>query len=302
MEALISVVIPTYNHAHFIRRAIQSVLDQTYTNWEILVVDNHSSDNTEGVIKNLNDGRIQLLKIHNSGVIGMSRNMGILKAKGDWIAFLDSDDCWYPNKLDIVMKVACQDNKYDVLSTHEMMVDKKTGLKTILRHGPFQENFYKVLLTEGNRLSPSATLIRHSFLKQHKLLFNESKNYIAVEDYDLWLHLALKGARFKFIDSVQGEYTIHSGNNSAQLLRQIKNVETLLHHHVFKLQKFNKNSQQLWDQFRPMLNAEKIKQLLSDGDFFQACLIILNVLFSHPFQFISYIYNKIIRKKRAKNY
>lgn len=302
MEALISVVIPTYNHAHFIRRAIQSVLDQTYTNWEILVVDNHSSDNTEEVIKSLNDGRIQLLKIHNSGVIGMSRNMGILKAKGDWIAFLDSDDCWYPNKLDIVMKVACQDNKYDVFSTHEMMVDNKTGLKTILRHGPFQENFYKVLLTEGNRLSPSATLIRHGFLKQHKLLFNESKNYIAVEDYDLWLNLALKGARFKFIDSVQGEYTIHSGNNSAQLLRQIKNVETLLHHHVFKLQTFNKNSQQLWDQFRPMLNVQKIKQLLSDGDFFQACLIILNSLFSHPFQFISYIYNKIIREERSKNY
>lgn len=295
MEALISVVIPTYNHAHFIRRAIQSVLDQTYTNWEILVVDNHSSDNTEEVIKSLNDGRIQLLKIHNSGVIGMSRNMGILKAKGEWIAFLDSDDCWYPNKLDIVMKVACQDNKYDVFSTHEMMVDNKTGLKNILRHGPFQENFYKVLLTEGNRLSPSATLIRHGFLKQHKLLFNESKNYIAVEDYDLWLHLALKGARFKFIDSVQGEYTIHSGNNSAQLLRQIKNFETLLHHHVFKLQEFNKNSQQLWDQFRPMLNVQKIKQLLSDGDFYQACLIILNALFSHPIQFLSYIYNKIIR-------
>lgn len=295
MEALISVVIPTYNHAHFIRRAIQSVLDQTYTNWEILIVDNHSSDNTEEVIKSLNDGRIQLLKIHNSGVIGMSRNMGILKAKGDWIAFLDSDDCWYPNKLDIVMKVACQDNKYDVFSTHEMMVDNKTGLKTILRHGPFQENFYKVLLMEGNRLSPSATLIRHGFLKQYKLLFNESKNYIAVEDYDLWLHLALKGAKFKFIDSVQGECTIHSGNNSAQLLRQITNFETLLHDHVFKLQKFNKNSQQLWDQFRPMLNVQKIKQLWNDADFFQACLIIVNALFSYPFQFVSYIYNKIIR-------
>jgi len=295
VEALISVVIPTYNHAHFIRRAIQSVLDQTYTNWEILIVDNHSSDNTEEVIKSLNDGRIQLLKIHNSGVIGMSRNMGILKAKGDWIAFLDSDDCWYPNKLDIVMKVACQDNKYDVFSTHEMMVDNKTGLKTILRHGPFQENFYKVLLMEGNRLSPSATLIRHGFLKQYKLLFNESKNYIAVEDYDLWLHLALKGAKFKFIDSVQGECTIHSGNNSAQLLRQITNFETLLHDHVFKLQKFNKNSQQLWDQFRPMLNVQKIKQLWNDADFFQACLIIVNALFSYPFQFVSYIYNKIIR-------
>ena len=295
MDTLISVVIPTYNHAHFIRRAIQSVLDQTYTNWEILVVDNHSTDNTEEVIKSLNDGRIQLLKINNFGVIGMSRNVGIKKAKGNWIAFLDSDDCWYPNKLETVMKVACQDDNYDVFSTHEMMVDNKTGAKNILRHGPFQKNFYEVLLVEGNRLSPSATLIRHSFLKQHKLLFNESKNYIAVEDYDLWLHLALKGARFKFIDSVQGEYTIHSGNNSAQLLRQIKNFETLLHHHTFKIQKFNKNSQQLWDQFRPMLTVQKIKQLWSDGDFFQAFLIILSALFSHPIEFRSYIYKKIIR-------
>ena len=103
MDLLIAVVIPTYNHAHFIGRAIQSVLDQTYTNWEILVVDNHSTDNTEEVIKSLNDGRIQLLKIHNSGVIGMSRNMGILKAKGDWIFLIDADD-YFISDIGIILK------------------------------------------------------------------------------------------------------------------------------------------------------------------------------------------------------
>ncbi len=100
-SSLVSVVIPTYNHARFLGRALQSVLDQTYTNWEAIVVDNHSQDNTDEVVQRFACGRFTLLKIHNNGVIAASRNMGIRAAKGEWIAFLDSDDWWKPNKLQV---------------------------------------------------------------------------------------------------------------------------------------------------------------------------------------------------------
>src|SRR5450759_2358523 len=97
---LVSVVIPTYNHARFLGRALQSVLDQTYTNWEAIVVDNHSQDHTGEVVEAFADPRITLLKVHNGGVIATSRNMGIRRARGEWIAFLDSDDWWAANKLE----------------------------------------------------------------------------------------------------------------------------------------------------------------------------------------------------------
>ena len=89
---LVSVVIPTYNHARYLARALQSVLDQTYTNWEAIVIDNHSTDNTDEVMASFADSRITLLKIHNNGVIAASRNIGIRAANSEWITFLDSDD------------------------------------------------------------------------------------------------------------------------------------------------------------------------------------------------------------------
>jgi len=99
-KSLVSVVIPTYNHARFLGRALQSVLDQTHFKWEVIVVDNYSTDNTDEVMAKFSDSRIRHLKIHNKGVIAVSRNMGVREAKGEWVAFLDSDDWWTKTKLE----------------------------------------------------------------------------------------------------------------------------------------------------------------------------------------------------------
>ena len=94
---LVSVIIPTYNQAHYLVRALQSVLDQTYINWEAIVIDNYSTDNTDEVMADFADPSVTYLKIHNNGVIAASRNEGIRAAKGEWVAFLDSDDWWEKN-------------------------------------------------------------------------------------------------------------------------------------------------------------------------------------------------------------
>ena len=98
---IVSIVIPTYNHAKFIGKALESVIDQTYKNWEAIVIDNNSTDDTDKVINQYNDPRIKYLKINNDGVIAKSRNLGIKEAKGEWIAFLDSDDWWTKDKLEV---------------------------------------------------------------------------------------------------------------------------------------------------------------------------------------------------------
>ena len=293
MNPLITVIIPTYNHAHFLGRAIKSVLDQTYTNWEIIVIDNHSTDNTDNLIKSFNQSRIKLLKIHNDGVIGMSRNKGILNANGEWIAFLDSDDFWYPGKLKIIMNEAFADKGYDVFSTNELMVDSKKGISHVLNHGPYEENFYAALLIKGNRLSPSATVVRNEFLKNYNILFNESKEFIAVEDYDFWLQLAIKNAKFYFIDNIQGEFLIHESNNSGQLLRYRKNLEHLLRKHVFKVQKFNAEPEKLWKQLVPRLHVEKVRQLYNEGKILDVMKTIFRLIFFNPIGVIKIIYFKL---------
>ena len=81
MKKLVSVVIPSFNHGHFIEKTIQSVLDQTYKNWEIIIVDNNSNDNTNEIIKNFNNDKIKLFKINNNGIIALSRKQRYFRIK-----------------------------------------------------------------------------------------------------------------------------------------------------------------------------------------------------------------------------
>lgn len=99
-EILISIIVPTYNRAHLIGETIQSVIDQTYKHWELIIVDDGSTDETKKIVDEFNDERIQYLSIEHCGVLGKVRNRGINSSKGDHIAFLDSDDLWLPHKLD----------------------------------------------------------------------------------------------------------------------------------------------------------------------------------------------------------
>ena len=94
-----SVVIPTYNNKDYLKKAIQSVLNQSFKEYEIIVVDNFSSDGTEKLISNMNEKKITFVKNNNNGVIARSRNLGNKSIKIKMGSFLDSDDAWYPDRL-----------------------------------------------------------------------------------------------------------------------------------------------------------------------------------------------------------
>ena len=99
MNELISIIIPTFNHAQYLERCLKSIENQTIRNYEIIIVDNHSTDNTKTIVDNFKYLPIKYLLIHNNGVYAKSRNLGIKNSSGDIIAFLDSDDWWKENKL-----------------------------------------------------------------------------------------------------------------------------------------------------------------------------------------------------------
>jgi glycosyltransferase involved in cell wall biosynthesis len=99
-KKLVSIIVPTYNRADLIGETIQSVIDQTYKNWELIIVDDGSTDDSKNYITKFNDERIVYYAIEHCGILGKVRNVGISHAKGDYIAFLDSDDLWLPQKLE----------------------------------------------------------------------------------------------------------------------------------------------------------------------------------------------------------
>lgn len=294
-QPLVSVVIPTYNHAHFLGRALQSVLDQTYPNWEAIVIDNHSVDNTDQVIQSFNDPRVTTLKIHNNGIIAASRNAGIRAAKGDWIAFLDSDDLWYPQKLHTALKGISEDTTVDVCSTDEFLVSELTGNRTLLEYGPCSSSLYKELLVEGNRFSPSAALVRHDFLSRMGIGFRENKEFVTAEDYDLWMLLARAGAKFKCIRSVQGEYRIHANNSSGQIEKHSQNAANVIRDHVYRLQTFEANKDRLWRSINARLLVTRSKNLILEKQFIAGFGALASACRSSLSSTVGYVFSRFLK-------
>ena len=285
---LFSVIIPTFNNSRFLKLAIESVLSQTYTNFEILIINNNSTDDTSRIISSFNDFRISEFKINNSGVIAKSRNMGIRLSKGEWICFLDSDDKWYKSRLETILKNIQKYFKFDVFTTNEFKTFINSSKKKKLFYGPLLSNKYKSLLLYGNRLSTSATVVRKDFLKKNKILFDETISYITVEDYDLWLKLALRNAKFKFINKFEGEYLIHNNNSSGKFELHNNNLNNLLKNHVYKIQEFSTNKNKLWTNIyscREFIKLIKSKNILKINNIQE----ILIVFFKAPFFIIKYI-------------
>ena len=254
-----SVVLPNYNHGKFLKQAIDSVLNQSYNNWELLIIDNHSSDNSDKIISSYDDPRIKSFKIKNDGVIAKSRNYGIKNSKADWIAFLDSDDIWYENKLSTLINLT--DKGFDIICSNEYQNKIYESKKTPNYYNLETKKFYNELLIFGNKLSTSSTIVSNSFLKKKKLLFNESKDLITVEDYDFWLNIALKNGNFGFCEDFLGEYRIHGKNLSVNFDYHFKNLKNLTKLHVFEIQNFS-NSQDLWEIIEPRLNSIRISYYL----------------------------------------
>jgi len=243
-----SVIVPTYNRAHILSRSIGSVLSQTFEDFELIIVDNGSTDNTQGWLQeNYQDKRIVYFYQEGSGTPASPRNTGISIAKGKWVCFLDSDDKWDKDKLYALFSTIKVDDAIDVICHNEYKYNEMDdSIGSMLKYGPATSNMYKDMLYFGNRLSTSATSIKAKFLKDKQLKFNESTDLSMVEDYDLWLNLARKGAYFVFLSTPLGFYTVGDSNmisNSALFCRNLRNLLKL---HVFEIQQFSNNKSKLW--------------------------------------------------------
>lgn len=182
---LVSIIMPAYNCEKYITEAIVSVINQSYTDWELIVIDDCSQDSTVDKVKKLAslDTRINLYRNERNIGVSKTRNKGIALATGQWIAFLDSDDCWTPDKLQKQMRLAADNrNKTEFIFTASCFMDENGRLfKWVM---PVPETVtYKDLL-KHNVISCSSVLISKQCLGNHRMVGDSIH-----EDFALWLSI-----------------------------------------------------------------------------------------------------------------
>ena len=180
-----SIVIPSYNRATKIPGAIRSILAQSFKDFEIIVIDDGSSDNTEAVVQSFNRANIHYLKTDNFGV-AHARNQGILKAKGQYVGFLDSDDLFEPEHLQTAYDFIQAKHEPEVVHLNFAWgnADKKQSQKNKLPQN-LPDDLFKRCSMHVNCL-----FIRNDIAKKH--LFNEARALVSAEDWDLFIKLAIR--------------------------------------------------------------------------------------------------------------
>lgn len=186
MQPVLTIIIPTYNRADFLRESIHSVLSQTFADYELIVVDDGSSDHTEEVVREF--PRIRYVACSENSGVSHARNLGIKLARGRYVCFLDSDDLWIKNKLEVQIRWMEAHADCQVCYTDEIWIRKGVRVNPMNKHRKYSGDIFSHSLSLCI-VSPSSVLMRSSLFDEVGL-FDEGLP--ACEDYDLWLRISLK--------------------------------------------------------------------------------------------------------------
>jgi glycosyltransferase involved in cell wall biosynthesis len=193
------------------------VLCQTYSNLEIIIVDNYSTDNTDEVLVKFDDSRIKIYKNNNYGSIAVSRNLAVNKSSGEWVAFLDSDDWWKENKLE---KCAHNFQLGIDLIYHDLIIVDETidrSQSMSIKSRKLEKPVFKDLIIKGNTIATSSVVVRKTILNKVNGM-NESEEMFGIEDFNTWLKISQNTEGFKHIPENLGFYRMH--NNNASLAKK----------------------------------------------------------------------------------
>lgn len=232
MSPLVSIIIPCYNAERFIGETIQSVINQTYTNWELIVINDGATDSSESIIQPfLNDFRIHYFKKKNEGV-SVARNTGIEKAKGEYIAFLDADDIWYPNNLKIKIEFLVNNPNFSWVYSDLGAINENGERLPNPAHGKDGNILEDILLWTSEVIpGPCSNIILKRECIESGLRFDSFLSTAADQDFTLYLSKDFKG---KYLNEVLWDYRIISTSMS-------RNIKVMEKDHVYVFSKANKN-------------------------------------------------------------
>ena len=269
LDSLVSIIMPAYNAEKYIGDSIKSVLAQTYSNWELIVVDDGSTDGTAAVVREFvdRDNRIKYF-FQENGRLGKARNTGIGHAAGPLIAFPDSDDLWIETKLEVQLKAMAENNADVVFSNAWVFTDANPANETEklrstvgLFSGP---DFFDSLVRRPQIPVLTALLKKTALAKSG--LFEEAKPYHGSEDYDLWIRLAKAGCVFYGMDAVLARYRRHETAMTAAASNMFKPMLLVVRRHIDDTRLSESEKQKRLTG----LYRELIAELVDEGKFAEA--------------------------------
>lgn len=236
VDSKISIIIPTYNRGNLICNSIKSVLNQTYKNFEVIVVDDGSIDNTREQIEKIKDNRIKYIKLYKNRGASNARNIGISQATGKYISFQDSDDVYYPDKLEKQIK-----NMFNMKSNFDFCKIKVFVNDSFSKFYPNSRqeksiregNILKELITYGNFISTQSILVKKNLLKKYFFDINLPR----LQDFDIILRMFPK-TKISYTKNVLVELHMQSDSITLSNIRLEKAIDILIK------KKFNFNSEE----------------------------------------------------------
>jgi teichuronic acid biosynthesis glycosyltransferase TuaG len=184
---IVSVIVTTNNRQEYLSETIRSILNQTFQDFELIIVDNFSNYDFFKLIESFNDKRLKSLQNNNSGIISINRNVGIKVAQGKYLAFCDDDDLWESNKLEIQLQFL-ESGLADMVYSGTLLFNG-FGLNKVHCYKPVKTlaQFFRY-----NPVTLSSVIVRNS----DDILFDENKDFTGIEDYCLWINLWMRGFKF----------------------------------------------------------------------------------------------------------
>lgn len=221
----VSIIMPTYNRGWIIKRAIESILRQNFSDYEVIIVDDGSNDNTESVVSTFKDSRIRFERIEHKGVAG-ARNRGVSLAKGDYICYLDTDNLWHPNFLEVMTNQLTNPYVLAYCDENMLLLDSKNLDANIIGRKVRNVDYNPVKLMQTNYIDINSVIHTKTLFKTIGLFDEELTAY---EDWDFFARTAIKYPfQIKHVDQVLCDYYYFLSNATPTITNQVISDQNLL--------------------------------------------------------------------------
>lgn len=251
-EIDISVIMPAYNAEKYISEAINSVIGQSYPNWELIIIDDSSKDSTLDIIKELlkKDERIILLQNKDNKGVSYSRNLGIKKAKYNWIAFLDSDDIWTEDKLYKQVEALNDNTQMDLIYTGSAFINRMGDYSSYILSVPMRITYYELL--KQNLISCSSVLIKKELLEKYEMKYDDMH-----EDFAVWLQILKAGYKAMGVNEPLLIYRLSDNSKSSD-----KRKAAMMTYKVYRYLKLSYISSVYYLGWYSVKNIKKYRMIL----------------------------------------
>lgn len=244
----VSIIVPTFNRAEMLKETLDSIFKQTIQDFEIIIVDNCSVDDTGSIVKSYKDQRIKYFKNQNNGILAINMNYGMKKAKGKYIAFCDDDDLWMPDKLEKQLVEFEKDEKIGLVCTNGMNFNENGNYGLVHKNSLDDNEFKFESLILRNPIINSSILIKKSVIDDVGMM-DEEPEIFGSEEYSLWIRTAKK-YKIRYIDLPLMKYRTHpevyrneeaeSIHTNEHIYRKLLNNEIIDHKLFLKVMMLSK--------------------------------------------------------------